>query len=49
MKLVILDRDGVINFDSEKHIRSKQEWVPISVMPNTFRMPAINYVQSCRN
>ena len=26
MKLILLDRDGVINFDSEDHIRSEEEW-----------------------
>ena len=29
MKLIILDRDGVINFDSDKHIKSPDEWKPI--------------------
>ena len=29
MKLVILDRDGVINFDSEQYIKSPSEWRPI--------------------
>ena len=29
MKLLILDRDGVINFDSEKFIKSPDEWKPI--------------------
>lgn len=29
MKLVILDRDGTINFDSEHHIKSVDEWRPI--------------------
>ncbi len=29
MKLVILDRDGVINFDSEQFIKSPGEWKPI--------------------
>jgi D-glycero-D-manno-heptose 1,7-bisphosphate phosphatase len=29
MKLVILDRDGVINEDSPSHIRSPAEWKPI--------------------
>jgi D-glycero-D-manno-heptose 1,7-bisphosphate phosphatase len=29
MKLVILDRDGVINVDSEKYIKSPAEWQPI--------------------
>ena len=29
MNLVILDRDGVINEDSPRHIRSPEEWIPI--------------------
>ena len=29
MKLVILDRDGVINFDSDAYIKSPDEWKPI--------------------
>lgn len=29
MKLVILDRDGVINYDSENYIKSVDEWQPI--------------------
>jgi D-glycero-D-manno-heptose 1,7-bisphosphate phosphatase len=29
IKLVILDRDGVINYDSDKYIKSPDEWVPI--------------------
>lgn len=29
MKLVILDRDGVINFDSDEFIKSPSEWIPI--------------------
>jgi D-glycero-D-manno-heptose 1,7-bisphosphate phosphatase len=29
MKLVILDRDGVINHDSDKFIKSPDEWKPI--------------------
>ena len=29
MTLVLLDRDGVINFDSENYIRSPEEWKPI--------------------
>jgi len=29
MKLVILDRDGVINFDSDQFIKSPAEWKPI--------------------
>jgi len=29
MKLVVLDRDGTINHDSERHIKSPAEWKPI--------------------
>lgn len=29
MKLIILDRDGVINHDSEAYIKSPEEWIPI--------------------
>lgn len=29
MRLVILDRDGVINYDSDAYIKSPAEWVPI--------------------
>ena len=29
MKLIILDRDGVINYDSEQFIKSPEEWKPI--------------------
>jgi D-glycero-D-manno-heptose 1,7-bisphosphate phosphatase len=29
VKLVILDRDGVINFDSDQYIKSPAEWRPI--------------------
>ncbi len=28
-KLVILDRDGVINYDSDDYIKSADEWIPI--------------------
>lgn len=28
-KLIILDRDGVINYDSDKYIKSPAEWLPI--------------------
>ncbi|MCW8905589.1 D-glycero-beta-D-manno-heptose 1,7-bisphosphate 7-phosphatase [Sedimenticola sp.] len=28
-KLIILDRDGVINEDSDTHIKSPDEWIPI--------------------
>lgn len=30
MKLVILDRDGTINFDSDQYIKSPEEWRPIT-------------------
>jgi len=29
MKLIILDRDGVINHDSDAYIKSEEEWIPI--------------------
>jgi len=29
MKLIILDRDGVINEDSDEYIKSPDEWIPI--------------------
>ena len=29
MKLIILDRDGVINFDSDRFIKNPEEWKPI--------------------
>lgn len=29
-KLIILDRDGVINEDSEEYIKSPEEWIPIA-------------------
>ena len=28
-KLIILDRDGVINQDSDKYVKSLEEWIPI--------------------
>jgi D-glycero-D-manno-heptose 1,7-bisphosphate phosphatase len=33
VKLVILDRDGVINQDSDAYIKSPDEWVPIANSP----------------
>ena len=30
MKLIILDRDGVINHDSDQYIKSPEEWKPIA-------------------
>jgi D-glycero-D-manno-heptose 1,7-bisphosphate phosphatase len=29
MQLIILDRDGVINYDSDEYIKSPEEWKPI--------------------
>lgn len=29
MKLIILDRDGVINEDSDAYVKSPEEWIPI--------------------
>ncbi|HEX5337478.1 MAG TPA: D-glycero-beta-D-manno-heptose 1,7-bisphosphate 7-phosphatase [Gallionella sp.] len=29
MKLIVLDRDGVINFDSDQFIKNPEEWKPI--------------------
>ena len=29
MKLVVLDRDGVINYDSDKFVKNPDEWRPI--------------------
>jgi D-glycero-D-manno-heptose 1,7-bisphosphate phosphatase len=33
MKLVILDRDGVINEDSDAYIKSPEEWIPLPGSP----------------
>lgn len=38
MKLVILDRDGVINFDSAHFIKNPNEWIPI---PNSLEAIAL--------
>ena len=29
MPFIILDRDGVINYDSDEYIKSPEEWLPI--------------------
>jgi D-glycero-D-manno-heptose 1,7-bisphosphate phosphatase len=29
LKLVILDRDGVINYDSDEYVKSADEWIPL--------------------
>ncbi len=28
-KLIILDRDGVINYDSDEYVKSVEEWIPL--------------------
>ena len=38
MKLVILDRDGVINHDSEHFIKSPEEWTPLPGSLNAIAM-----------
>jgi len=30
MKVIVLDRDGVINEDSDQYIKSPEEWIPIA-------------------
>ncbi len=30
MKLIVLDRDGVINEDSDAYIKSPEEWIPVA-------------------
>lgn len=29
VKLIVLDRDGVVNYDSEQYIKSPEEWRPV--------------------
>ena len=29
MKLIVLDRDGVINYDSDDYIKTVDEWIPL--------------------
>jgi D-glycero-D-manno-heptose 1,7-bisphosphate phosphatase len=38
MKLVILDRDGVINHDSDHYIKSPEEWTPLPGSLNAVAM-----------
>ena len=33
-KLIILDRDGVINYDSDEYVKSLDEWIPL---PNSIQ------------
>lgn len=44
MKLIILDRDGVINEDSDNYIKSPAEWVPIQGSLEAIgRLKSLNY------
>ncbi len=38
MKLVILDRDGVINYDSDQFIKRPEEWRPIPGSPEAIAL-----------
>ena len=38
MKLIILDRDGVINEDSDDFIKSPEEWIPIQGSPEAISL-----------
>lgn len=51
MKLIILDRDGVINHDSRKYIKNADEWVPITGSPKAIaNLTQIGYtVVICSN
>ena len=48
MKLVILDRDGVINFDSDAYIKSPEEWTPIGAIAVGHSDPANDPVPPAR-
>jgi D-glycero-D-manno-heptose 1,7-bisphosphate phosphatase len=37
-KLIILDRDGVINEDRDDYVKSRDEWIPI---PNSLEAIAL--------
>ena len=39
MKLVILDRDGVINEDSDAFVKTLDEWIPIDGNYRCHRAP----------
>src|SRR5918992_5253750 len=44
MKLVILDRDGTINYDSDHYVKSPNEWRPIEgSLEGIARLAQANY------
>ena len=48
MKLIILDRDGVINHDSPDFIKSPAEWIPIpGSLEAIARLNQAGYVSGC--
>ena len=49
MKLVILDRDGVINKDSVHSIKSPEEWIPIEGSLEAISLLNKNYGIYIRN
>ncbi|MGT2495195.1 hypothetical protein ACU4GD_44625 [Cupriavidus basilensis] len=40
-KLVVLDRDGVVNLDSDQFIKTPDEWIPIDGEPGSDRRASI--------
>ena len=47
MKLIILDRDGVINYDSDKFIKDPLEWIPYKKSLNAIRKLKLNNWTVC--
>ena len=49
IKLIISDRDGVINEDSDNYIKSPEEWLPIpgSILAiSRLKIPRLHYCHS---